>query len=153
MSQLLKLLGAVSLLLTSNALSASECNVTCQLEQVKSYFAALDKVAKKGSAVKDIDNLLTITHDDIKYIHVEYQANFTKDAWRKAFLRNLELGRYQKTEKNQIRILRSIPGKNHIAIEYSHGVIDKDGQWKQTDNYLAIFGFTDGKISLIKELW
>ncbi len=153
MSQLLKLLGALTFLLTSNTLSAAECNETCQLEQVNAYFAALDRVSKKDSTVNDIDNLLALTHDDVKYIHLDYQANFTKDAWRKAFLRNLELGRYQKTEKNQIRILRSIPGKKHVAIEYSHGVIKQDGQWKKTDNYLAIFGFTDGQIFLIKELW
>lgn len=153
MSQLLTLLGALTFLLTSNAVSAAECNETCQLEQVNAYFIALDRVAKKSSTIEDIDNLLALTHEQVKYIHVEYQANFTKDAWRKAFLRNLELGRYQKTDKNQIRILRSIPGKNHIAVEYSHGVIQDDGQWKKTDNYLAVFGFTDSKISLIKELW
>lgn len=68
-------------------------------------------------------------------------------------MRNLELGRYQNTDKNQIRILNSIAGKNHVAIEYSHGVIQENGQWEKTDNYLAVFGFTDGKLSLIKELW
>jgi hypothetical protein len=110
-------------------------------------------VAKKGSTSSDVDALLALTHDDVKYIHVQYEANFTKDTWRKAFLRNIELGRYQKTDKNQIRILNSIEGKNHIAIEYSHGVIQANGKWEKTNKYLAIFGFTDGKLSLIKELW
>jgi len=132
---------------------AKDCDEYCQLEQVKAYFFALDKVAKKGSTSSDVDALLALTHDDVKYIHVQYEANFTKDTWRKAFLRNIELGRYQKTDKNQIRILNSIEGKNHIAIEYSHGVIQANGKWEKTNKYLAIFGFTDGKLSLIKELW
>ena len=54
---------------------------------------------------------------------------------------------------NQIRILNSITGKNHIAIEYSHGVFQEHGEWEKTNNYLATFSFTDGKLSLIKELW
>ena len=97
--------------------------------------------------------LLASTHADVKYVHVQYEANFTKDIWRKAFLRNIKLGRYQNTDKNQIRILNSIAGKNHLAIEYSHGLIQDNGDWEKTDRYLAVFGFTDGKLSLIKELW
>lgn len=141
------------LITVSHATTAKECTETCQLEQVTAYFSALDKVARSNSTPTDIDALLALTHDDVKYIHVEYEANFTKDTWRKAFLRNLELGRYTNTDKNQIRILNSIAGKNHLAIEYSRGLIQSDGTWEHTEKYLAIFGFKEGKISLIKELW
>jgi len=153
MQQLFKVSIGIFLLILSSAALAKDCNEECQLAQVKAYFSALDKVSKKGSTVSDIDALLALTHDDIQYVHVEYQANFTKDTWRKAFLRNLDLGRYTKTEKNQIRILNSIPGKNHVAIEYSHGLIQENGEWKPTNKYLAIFAFKDSKLSLVKELW
>lgn len=153
MKLLFKSLMSLLFLIISSYSVAADCNENCQLSQVKAYFSALDKIAKKGSTVKDIDALLAITHDDVKYIHVEYQAHFTKETWRNAFLRNLELDRYQNTDKNQIRILNSITGKNHIAIEYSHGVFQEHGEWEKTNNYLATFGFTDGKLSLIKELW
>ncbi len=150
---LFNVITCLSFIILSYSSMAKDCDEYCQLEQVKAYFFALDKVAKKGSTSSDVDALLALTHDDVKYIHVQYEANFTKDTWRKAFLRNIELGRYQKTDKNQIRILNSIEGKNHIAIEYSHGVIQANGKWEKTNKYLAIFGFTDGKLSLIKELW
>jgi hypothetical protein len=150
---LFNVITCLSFIILSYSSMAKDCDEYCQLEQVKSYFSALDKVAKKGSTSSDVDALLALTHVDVKYIHVQYGANFTKDSWRKAFLRNIELGRYQKTDKNQIRILNSIVGKNHIAIEYSHGIIQANGKWEKTNKYLAIFGFTDGKLSLIKELW
>ena len=150
---LFNVITCLSFIILSYSSMAKDCDEYCQLEQVKAYFFALDKVAKKGSTSSDVDALLALTHDDVKYIHVQYEANFTKDTWRKAFLRNIELGRYQKTDKNQIRILNSKEGKNHIAIEYSHGVIQANGKWEKTNKYLAIFGFTDGKLSLIKELW
>ena len=150
---LFNVITCLSFIILSYSSMAKDCDEYCQLEQVKAYFFALDKVAKKGSTSSDVDAILALTHDDVKYIHVQYEANFTKDTWRKAFLRNIELGRYQKTDKNQIRILNSIEGKNHIAIEYSHGVIQANGKWEKTNKYLAIFGFTDGKLSLIKELW
>jgi hypothetical protein len=146
-------LTGLSFIILSNSTMAKDCDEYCQLEQVNAYFSALDKVAKKGSTSSDVDALLASTHADVKYVHVQYEANFTKDIWRKAFLRNIKLGRYQNTDKNQIRILNSIAGKNHLAIEYSHGLIQENGDWKKTDRYLAVFGFTDGKLSLIKELW
>lgn len=132
---------------------ASSCDSTCQLTQINSYFSALDKVSRKNSTIKDIDSLLALTHDDVKYVHVEYEANFNKESWRKAFIRNLDRGAYQKNTKNEMRVLNNIFGKNYIAIEYSHGVIQPDGTWQQTEPLLVIFGFTNGKISLIKELW
>lgn len=140
-------------LILSNIVVASSCDSTCQLDQVKSYFAALDKISRKDSSPEDIDSLLSLVHDDVKYIHVEYGANFDKASWRKAFIRNLERGTYQNSEKNEKRILSSIFGKNYIAIEYSHGVVQEDGTWQPTEPLLVLFGFKEGKISLIKELW
>jgi len=153
MKKVLIITGILALLATMQTAFAQECNSDCQLQQVNSYFLALDKVSRKGSTAEDIEALLSLTHDDVKYIHVEYEANFTKETWRKAFLRNLAKDSYQHTDKNQIQILQSIAGKNHLAVEYSHGVIQPDGQWKKSKQKLVLFGFTDGKLSLIKELW
>lgn len=153
MQHLIRISFGLFLVIFSNQTIAEDCNENCQLAQVKTYFSALDKISKAGSTTSDIEALLALTHEDVKYLHVEYQANFTKDTWRKAFERNLGLERYQKTEKNQIRILNSIKGNNHIAIEYSHGLIDDDGKWEPTNKYLALFGFKDGKIVLVRELW
>ena len=144
---------AITFLILAKPTFAGSCDATCQLNQINSYFAALDKISRKDSSIKDIDSLLALTHQDVNYIHVEYEANFTKESWRKAFIRNLERGAYQKSELNEMRIINSIFGKNHIAIEYSHGVIQQDGTWQKTEPLLVIFAFTDGKISLIKELW
>ena len=152
MNNIIKIIGFL-LIFTPNISWASDCLSKCQITQVEAYFEALDKVARKGSTVTDIDNLLALMHDDVKYVHVEYEADFNKDTWRKAFQRNLNLGRYQKSNKHEKRILKSISGKNHIAIEYSNGVIQKDGQWLQGEPLLAVFRFQDGKISLVKELW
>ena len=140
-------------LISAKPAIALNCDSKCQLAQINSYFSALDKVSRKNSNIKDIDSLLSLTHDDVKYVHVEYEANFTKESWRKAFIRNLDRGAYQNSFKNEIRVLNSMFGKNYSAIEYSHGVIQLDGTWQQTEPLLVVFGFTNGKISLIKELW
>lgn len=139
--------------IASKPVLASNCDSSCQLAQINLYFSALDQVSRKSSSIKDIDSLLALTHDDVKYVHVEYEANFNKESWRKAFIRNLERGAYQNSTKDEKRVINRIFGKNHIAVEYAHGVIQPDGAWQQTKPRLAIFGFTNGKISLIKELW
>lgn len=99
MKFILKIGLVITSLLLANITLAASCDPTCQLSQINSYFAALDKVSRKDSSIKDIDSLLALTHDDVKYIHVEYEANFTKESWRNAFIRNLERGAYQKSKK------------------------------------------------------
>jgi hypothetical protein len=140
-------------IISAKSAIASNCDSQCQLSQINAYFSALDRVSQKGSSIEDIDSLLSLTHDNVQYVHVEYEANFTKASWRKAFIRNLKRGAYQNSNKNEMRVLNSIFGKNHTAIEYSHGVIQADGTWQKTEPLLVVFGFTNGKISLIKELW
>lgn len=137
----------------SNTSFALQCDSKCQLSLINAYFAALDNVSRKGSTIEDINSLLKLTHDQVQYIHVDYEANFNKQTWRKAFVSNLERGAYQNSDKNRIRVTNVIYGKNHVAIEYAHGVIQDDGIWQQSDPLLVIFGFTEGKISLVKELW
>ncbi len=139
--------------LFSSTVLAKDCDANCQLSQIESYFSALDKISRVGSTIGDVDSLLALTHADVKYIHVEYEANFNKVDWRKAFIRNLERGAYRKGKENEMRIMNSIFGKNYTAIEYSHGVIQQDGAWQPTESLLVLFGFTDKKISLVKELW
>ncbi|WP_290612243.1 hypothetical protein [Arsukibacterium sp. UBA3155] len=123
------------------------------MDQINHYFKALDKVSLKGGSIKDIDYFLSLMHADVKYIHVEYEASFDKDSWRNAFIRNLERGAYKNSNENEQRVLKTILGKNHAAVEYAHGVIQKDGTWRQKEPLLILFGFTEGKISLVKELW
>ncbi|TMP27648.1 hypothetical protein CWB99_14375 [Pseudoalteromonas rubra] len=139
--------------LSSSVFAEAKCDSHCQLSKVNQYFDALDTVSYKGSTVADIDALIGLMHDEVKYEHIEYQANFDKPAWRRAFLRNHESGRYDSETNREIRVLRTIPGKNHIAVEYAYGFNQADGSWQQQEPMLAVFGFKEGKISLIRELW
>jgi len=140
-------------LTVADSVTINECTIECQIKQIEAYFAALDRISLKNSNTDDIDALLALMHDDVKYIHVEYQANFNKESWRRAFIRNLKRGVYQDSNAEEMHMVRYIPGKNHIAVEYSHGERKVDGSWVPGELNLAVFGFKDGKISLIRELW
>lgn len=130
-----------------------DCSPECQLEQVNNYFSALDEVYREGSTVAEIDHLLSILHEDVRYIHVDYEADFDRDSWREAFIGNLERGAYRNGPENEMRISNVIHGKNYIAVEYSHGIVQPDGTFESDDPLLVLFTFTDGKISCIEELW
>jgi uncharacterized protein YdaL len=153
------IISLVSFLLTctffsfSSSAYAAQCDAQCQLTKVKVYFYHLDAISRSGSSVKHIDLLLKNMHDNVRYEHVEYQANFNKNQWRKAFIRNLNRGEYKHSVANEVRVLNSIQGKGYLAIEYAHGEVLSNGVWQSEKPLLALFGFTDGKISLIKELW
>ena len=131
----------------------TDCPPECQLEQAGAYFQALDKVFRDGSTVADIDALFSILHDRVRYVHTDYEADFQREAWRSAFVSNLERGAYRNGPERQIGIMSVIHGKHAVAVEYSHGEMLPDGTWKGDEPLLALFRFTDGKISLIEELW
>lgn len=130
-----------------------DCPPECQLEQVSAYFRALDKVFQEGSTVADVDDLLSILHERVRYVHTSYEADFGREDWRAAFIGNLERSAYRNGPERHIGILKVIHGKHHIAVEYSHGEVLPDGSWKGGEPLLALFRFTDGRISLIEELW
>ena len=139
--------------LFSAQLWASDCDSRCQLAEVSHYFKALDQVSRAGSTAADIDRLLEQLAPDVQYIHSNYQAHFDKASWRSAFLRNLKRGACTNGPSQQQRVLRSIPGTNFMAVEYAHGVLKPDGSWQAEQPLLVLFGFHQGKISLVQELW
>ncbi|MGA4608524.1 hypothetical protein [Pseudoalteromonas maricaloris] len=65
--------------LTTEAL----CDNTCMQTQTQNYLDSLVTVFIKGSTVKDIDALLSQLHDNVKYEHEEYDADFDKTKWGK----------------------------------------------------------------------
>ena len=133
--------------------STPTCDQKCKRQHIEDYFDHLETISRTGSTREDIERLLNHVHDDVKYEHLEYQADFTKVQWRKAFIRQHDRGAYQAGPEREIGILNVIHGKRHVAVEYSYGERKKDGSWQQGDPYFALFGFTDGKISLIREYW
>jgi len=114
------LLPGLALLTTivATPVTAAECDSVCMLGQVEHYFKALDRVSRRGATVDDVDLLLALLHPAVRYVHVEYEADFGRAEWRQAFIGNLERGAYANGPENEIRVLKSIPGKNHLAVEY-----------------------------------
>ncbi len=145
----------IGVFISTFTVNAKQCEANCMIAQINGYFAALDKVAKHGSTAQDIESLLEQMHPSIKYEHFEYQANFDLVKWRKAFNRQLKLGSYNNAPEDEIRVVNTIIGKSHVAVEYLHGLVDEKGDWKPNDDMkkFALFGFTEGKISLIREYW
>jgi len=129
------------------------CDKQCKLEQVEIYFNNIDRVFKQDSSQQDIEAFIAHVHDEVKYQHPEYGADFNKKSWREAFLKQLQLGSYDSGPKDEARILNAIDGKQHMAVEYSYGKKQADGSWQAGKPFLALFGFKDGKISLVREYW
>jgi hypothetical protein len=129
------------------------CSNDCKKELVESYLDNIVKIFVLGSTIDDIDIFLSQLHDDIKYEHEEYGANFTKLSWREAFARQLKKGFYQEKRRMDGRILKIIYGKNHAAVEYTYGIYSEEGNWEKDHVKFALFGFKDSKISLVREYW
>lgn len=139
----------------STSAYAEDCDRFCQKSLIDDYFNYLAAVYREGSSESDVDQLFKILHHNVKYEHIEYKANFDFDEWKDAFKNNLKRGAYTAEEKDGIRVEDYIFGKNYVAIEYSYGYLSSEGEWqpKGDQQLLALFGFTNNKISLVREYW
>ncbi len=151
----LKIISLLTALTITNFAMASECDKSCKKHLVENYFSLLGEVYKKESKSEDIVKLFDLFHSDVRYEHIEYQANFNKLEWQQAFTENQNRGAYGASKNSVISVKNYIFGKNHIAIEYSYGEISETGDWtpKGDQNLLALFGFSGRKISLVREYW
>jgi hypothetical protein len=137
---------------------AEEPSQPSNVDKVKSYLAAFDQVLRATSTIKDIDTLLSLTHESIRYQHPVHGVDFDKATWRAAFVRQLNLHRYTKGKSDKIEVFKAIGGKTHVAIQYAFGKVTTAGNWeiygdKDKEVMFSLFTFKDGKISLITELY
>ena len=140
-------------LISKSVAQENSCDQDCKRSIVENYLEHIVEIFVLGSSVKEIDDFLSQVHDEIKYEHKEYGADFDKEKWRKAFIRQLERGSYNESKQMKGGILNIIYGKNHAAVEYSYGTLNSNGVWEKGHVKFALFGFKDKKVSLVREYW
>lgn len=147
--------GLLVLLFFCSIASSEECDSPCKEKLITDYFKSLDKVFLAGSTEADINKLFELFHPEVKYQHFEYDANFNNAEWRAAFIGNLQRGAYKKQQNESIKVTTYIHGKSHSAVEYIYGRLEEGKGWIPNDEekLLAIFGFKDDKIVLVREYW
>ncbi len=145
----------LGLLLACSIADRAECHTSCKEQLITEYFARIGTVFHRDSTETDLDRLFELFHDDVRYQHSEYAADFTKSAWREAFIGNLKRGAYDKPANEQLRVVTLIHGKQHTAVGYSYGAIQSNGDWNSPDGeiLLVLFGFEGDKIVLVREYW
>lgn len=134
------------------AFADDACGRECQTTLIDEFHRGIDAILRRGSSAQDIDGLLEPLHDDVRYIHTEYSADFDKETWRAAFLRALHAGRYNGGPGDGTTIQKIIFGDSHVAVE-TIVRSTRDGKLRVSEPRLRLFGFTDGKISLVRDFW
>lgn len=121
---------------------------------ITQYFDRLDAVFRDGSTKDDIHDFLALMSDDVRYIHREYDADFTLTSWRAAFLRISANGGYNQPAEFCTAVTNIIAGKSHYAVEYKAGTTIEDGcEAEESPPKLAIFTLDEQSIRRIEELW
>jgi len=134
--------------------SKAYCNNQCQRSLIEQYYAKINRATMHDSSLEHVDDFLNVLHDDVLYLHTEYQAEFNKDIWRKAFLRQIENGRYNNTEEAGTSIESIIHGHQTAAVEFIRYYNDDEtNELITTPKRLAIFKFQDDKIVFIQDHW
>lgn len=143
------------LLAISLAASAEECDNACQELKVEEYFNLLSEVYREDSEESDIERLFSIFSSDVTYEHLNYEASFSREEWRNAFLDNQRRGAYRNGPNRFMNVEQYIHGKGYVAVSYSHVLRSEDGSLfpEGDQKLLALFGMTDGRISSVQEYW
>lgn len=155
MKQLLMVVVWMFALGSNNLAVAEDCDQECQTSVIEAYFTQLAEIYRKGSTEADIDTLFGMLHQNVRYEHKTYDANFDRAGWRDAFVNNLKRSAYAKTTKDIIRVDQYIHGNNYAAVSYSYGVVGDGGAWQPSGDQrlMAVFKFSENKISLVQEYW
>lgn len=121
---------------------------------IAAYFDHLATVYRAGSTQDDVEDLLELMTDDVRYVHVAYGAEFDLESWRAAFLHQQQSGRYTDPEDACLAVTNTIPGNRHYAVEYVAGR-HSGGTCQPSDDprQLVVFSVTNGKLARIEELW
>lgn len=155
MKMTIKILMLSLAILAMNNVSASECDNSCKKQVIEKYFSFLGEIYKEGSSPEQVSTLFSLMSAGVKYEHIEYEADFDRAQWHQAFIANLERGVYAAPKNSVISVENYIYGKHHVAVEYSYGEVNKTGDWvpKGDQKLLALFGFDEEKLTLVREYW
>lgn len=146
----------LSMMALSAHTASTACDAACKEAQINAYFDRLSEVYREGSARADIDRFFELFAPNVRYAHMEYDANFERAEWKGAFIGNLERGAYKKDDNELIEVTEIIHGRSHSAVEYRYMRRTKDGEMEPADDQgglLALFGFEGEQIVLIEEYW
>lgn len=102
----------------------------------------------------DIPGIMALMHDEMAYIHLEYDANYDRALLIDGFKRSLKRAN---TRNGTDTITNLIAGKNMVVTNRDIGWEQKgaDGSWtaQTATGLVTLFEFKDGKIWRIKEYW
>lgn len=139
---------------TTQAMGNTHCNDQCQSALINDYYAKINQAVIQDSTPENVENFLAVLHDDVTYLHEEYEAKFDKDIWRKAFLRQMDLGRYDDTIASNTQVISIIHGYQTAAVEFVSRYRNRDdADFNSSPTRLAIFKFKDNKIVFIQDHW
>lgn len=135
--------------------SAQEyCDSQCQRSLIDDYYSKINQAVQRHSTEEHIDTFLATLHDDVVYLHDEYEAEFNKSTWRQAFLRQMERGSYANTTQASTLVKSVIHGYQTAAVEFvSRYAENDDSALTASPPRLAIFKFKDNKIVFIQDHW
>lgn len=154
-----KLFLAIAVMMASPVVHAADETVTApvmmedaeMLGMVRSFIRASGEVSQRGmDAVADV---MALMHEDMRYIHLEYDADYDKAAMLDGYKRRIARAA---TRGSNVTINNHITGKNIVIVETSGTYEYKgEGGWEpgSFDGHVTTYEFRDGMIWRVREYW
>ncbi len=113
------------------------------IDLVHQATAALNNVARSGATKAQAEQLFALYSADFVYVHQKYGGTYSRDQLYRNTLRMIENGGDQ-LSTDRYQLVHILPAASAAAVLR----LTRDGQ-----QHLALFEFSQGKISKITEYW
>lgn len=100
-----------------------------------------------------IEPIMALMHEDMRYVHREYDADYDRELLIDGFRRRLQRA---STRGSTNTVTNLIAGKNMVVVERSTAYERRtEAGWEKRgeDDLVTLFEFRDGKIWRIAEYW
>ena len=156
MSQLVKFLGCISLLLFLH-IDVKSQELTEQHKDsirivVEQYYSLNLKIYQQSSTRDDIDKLFNLFTDDFVYVHPKYGGSYSRNDIYEGYINNQKNGSYNGSITD-VKIRNLIVGLNALVTDRVYFKKIASGELEEVDPGMTLFEFRNGKISKIFEYW
>lgn len=156
MSQLVKFLGCISLLLFLH-IDVKSQELTEQHKDsirivVEQYYSLNLTIYQQSSTRDDIDKLFNLFTDDFVYVHPKYGGSYSRNDIYEGYINNQKNGSYNGSITD-VKIRNLIVGLNALVTDRVYFKKTASGELEEVDPGMTLFEFREGKISKIFEYW
>ena len=123
-------------------------SLASNFELAEKFITLTDATKVKGATAKDIESVLNLLSDEMRYQHSNYGADLTKAQFVEGLVNYMGVA-----DAMESKIIDKISGSNAIAVSFISTTVINGKTEVDEKPLMRVFEFNQDKITLVKEYW